>query len=209
MPNPKLKWKVCGMREEKNIRDVAALSPDLMGFIFYPRSPRFVGDQLDPAVVRSLNGIGRVGVFVDQKMDEILQLQEEYQLDYVQLHGDEPVATVAGLASRGLKVIKVMAGNRPQEQEFLSSYEPYIKFWLFDTRLNTHGGTGVVFDWSVLETMKLKRPVILSGGIGPEQLRSGRLQIPRNVWGIDINSQVEHAPAIKNMEKISQVMELL
>ena len=202
-------WKVCGMREEHNIRQVSMLRPDMMGFIFYPKSPRYVGEDFPPDRLTNLGTVKKVGVFVNQENDYILEKVNRYDLDYVQLHGDESVDQVSMLSAY-VKVIKVISGNALPDQEALRTYEPYISFWLTDSRTREQmGGSGQRFDWGVLENLSLERPIILSGGIDAEAAGEASGMAHLGVVGIDVNSRAEDAPGIKNVEKLKRIYDEL
>ncbi len=198
-------WKVCGMKEESNIRQVAMLRPDFMGFIFYPHSPRYVGDDFPKDRLDNIAGISKVGVFVDQETSEIVEKVKYYDLDYVQLHGSEPVSQVEEV-SKVAGVINVVSGNKLPDTEELRAYEPFIDYWLMDTRLaGMHGGTGQRFDWQVLDDLELEKGIILSGGIGPAAAGEARRHNPRGVVGVDVNSKAEMEPGVKDVTILKQI----
>lgn len=200
-----MRWKVCGMRDEENIRQVAMLRPDLMGFIFYRGSSRFVGDDYPPERMDRAGNIPRVGVFVNQDTREILDKVERYRLNFVQLHGDETPAQVEEL-SKQVKVIKVISGNDLPSADVTAAFEPFISYWLIDTRSGgQYGGTGQRFDWNVLKDLKLSREIILSGGIDAAAAAEARELAEFGVAGIDVNSRAEVAPGIKDIEKLKQI----
>ncbi len=199
MPKTGLKIKVCGLRD--NILEVAALQPDMMGFIFFPKSPRYVGkDFIMPEVLTAL----KVGVFVNQPVMEVKNIQKKYQLDYLQLHGDENIDYCVELKSNALKIIKVFAGNALPGQVKLDAYAPFIDYYLFDTKLTQHGGNGIAFDWSVIEDQKLKKPLILSGGINLDNVEE-LVPIADKIYGIDLNSKFEIEPGLKDIQKLEEL----
>ncbi len=205
MPNNKMMWKVCGMRELSNIRQVAMLRPDFMGFIFYPPSPRYVGEDFPQANTIHLGETKTVGVFVNQSTAEIRDKIDRYKLDYVQLHGDESLEQVKEL-SRYAGVIKVISGNDLPSRETLQPYEPFLSYWLIDTRTaKQHGGTGQRFDWKVLEGLNLTREILLSGGIGVEEAAEAARLEADGVVGIDVNSKAEDAPGLKNIDTLKKI----
>jgi phosphoribosylanthranilate isomerase len=209
MQNNRLLWKVCGMREPGNIRQVAMLRPDFMGFIFYPGSPRYVGDEFSAGHLENLGGIKKTGVFVNQSNNEILMKVKKYSLDFVQLHGDESKEQVAELSGE-VNVIKVIAGNRSIDVEALKLYEPFIHYWLIDSRTkNQHGGTGQTFDWNILQTLPLEKDIILSGGIGVKEVRKVYDLADQRIKGIDVNSRAEHSPGVKNIELLKKIYDEL
>lgn len=190
--------KVCGMRDPENIRAVEALGVDLMGFIFYPPSPRFVGDKA-PSY---LPGCTRVGVFVNEPEDAVLRRCEEFGISTVQLHGKETPEYCTGLRSMGYKVIKAFSVSGKEDIEKAASYEGCCDMFLFDTKCSSVGGSGVSFDWSVLQSYEGNTPFLLSGGIGPEsELDSFKHPM---LAGYDLNSRFETAPGMKDEDKLKE-----
>lgn len=201
----KVKLKVCGMRDQANILEVAALMPDYMGFIFYPGSKRFVGN--DFVIPDELTGsIKRVGVFADQPVDEILKLSWQNNLDFIQLHGSESPDYCRQIRESGHGVIKAFGVHRSFDFKRLDAYrEETVNFFLFDTKGNSFGGHGVAFDWSVLQYYDQRIPFFLSGGISPENVEGLSFLDGMNLHAIDINSKVEKLVGIKDVERIKKV----
>ena len=227
-----MKKKVCGMRDAQNIRDVAALDIDLMGFIFYPKSPRFVSlissqagiipDYSPERLNMAVNADGkpgyifpkrikRVGVFVDEMPQTIITYVYNYSLDYIQLHGKETPTLIDNLRRTlvpdlvpDIKVIKAFGITSADDLQQCEAYEGYADLFLFDTRTPLKGGSGRQFNWSVLEAYHGRTPFLLSGGIGPEDAdRVKAFHHPQCV-GIDLNSRFETAPAMKDVELLSK-----
>ena len=164
--------KVCGMREPSNIASVASLDPDLVGFIFYEQSPRSaVG--IDALALKTVPKHKRVGVFVNESKDGILRKIQQYDLSYIQLHGDEPVELIKEILSvADVRVIKVF---RVFDQLPLADMEPYedvCSYFLMDTKSEKYGGSGKKFNWQILEGYHLRTPVIMSGGIDLDDIES-------------------------------------
>lgn len=201
--------KVCGMREPDNIREVAALQPDMMGFIFYPGSPRYAGG-MDPRVMDVLpEHIRRVGVFVNERYDCILSSVERYCMDSVQLHGKETPELCHRLREQGLKVIKAIGiGNREDFRE-ACKYAECCDWLLFDTLSSQYGGTGYGFDWEILGEYQEKSPFLLSGGIGPDSTEAIRKIGHPCFVGIDLNSRFETSPAQKDLSLLTGFLEQL
>ena len=190
--------KVCGMREPRNIRSVEALGVDMMGFILYPPSPRYVAaipDYLPQA-------IQRVGVFVDEQVDVIIEKSKQMSLNYIQLHGNESVETVKQLASHGLKVIKALSIANVSDIDRAKQYQSHCDMLIFDTKCEAIGGSGRRFDWSWLECYRGDIPFLLSGGIGLENIAELLALRHPQLAGYDINSRFETSPAIKDIEQI-------
>ena len=198
-----IQLKVCGMCEVENIRQVAALLPDYMGFIFYRLSRRFVGDAFRipddfPASIK------RVGVFVNETTHEIKRLANKYALNYAQLHGNESVEQCRELRAHGLGVIKVFAVSNDFDFEEVKPYRSDVNYFLFDTKGMDFGGNGVVFDWKILEKYDQEIPFFLSGGISPDNVAGVRSLKGMNLHGLDVNSGVESGVGIKDVEKVRE-----
>lgn len=208
MTHKSIRLKVCGMRERENIRQVAALLPDYMGFIFYKPSKRYAGEELDKAVLDSLpKSIVKTGVFVNEEYDEILRITSHFGLTAVQLHGKETPALCRQLQQKELQVIKVFHVGNEIDTEALKSYEDCCDYFLFDTADAAWGGTGRLFDWSVLEKYTSSKPFFLSGGIDLEHLPLPSTLLEKPLWALDINSRFELRPGLKDVEKIKAFKE--
>jgi phosphoribosylanthranilate isomerase len=190
--------KVCGMREADNIRQVESLGIDLMGFIFFSKSPRYVASMPDYLPVSAR----RVGVFVNAGIDDIAERAEEFHLDYIQLHGKEPKELCQALRSRGLRVIKALSIAEPADLKAAESYADCCDYLLFDTKCKEYGGSGRRFDWSVLEGYTLNTPFLLSGGIGPDSLEELSSFTHPQLAGYDLNSRFETEPGVKDVERL-------
>lgn len=211
--------KVCGMRNADNIHAVANLGVDMLGFIFWPRSRRYVpmtpsGVGLLPdraeASLASAAGMGRsprrVGVFVDDTVQNIVTRVYNYHLDYVQLHGDETITMIRNLKATlipdiqpEIKIIKALPVRDESDLARCGDYEGEVDFFLFDTKTPLAGGSGKHFDWSVLRHYEGHTPFLLSGGIGPGDVaRLKAFHHPR-MAGIDLNSRFETAPGVKDV----------
>ncbi len=197
--------KVCGMREPDNIRAVEALGIDLMGFIFWPSSSRFVA-EIPSYLPRKCR---RVGVFVDAALPDIQTAVKDYSLDFVQLHGQESPETISALKARlpALRIIKSLAVTGPADLDRTAAYEPVCDAFLFDTPGPFPGGNGRQFNWEVLRQYRGRLPFLLSGGIGPDDASRIRdFEIPGCI-GIDLNSRFETAPGRKDVEALKTFIE--
>lgn len=197
-----VKIKICGMRDLSNIQDVAALRPDYLGFIFYPKSPRYVGNDFH---LPSLNGIRKVGVFVNASQSEVLSTAKKFQLDYVQLHGNETVEECMALQEVGLKVVKAFAVDDGFDFRTTVAYEPGCEFFLFDTKGKYFGGNAVPFDWKNLARYNQAKPFFLSGGLNENNIAGVRELKDTNLYAVDLNSGVEIQPAVKDTHKIENI----
>ena len=201
--------KVCGMRDAENILAIDGLSVDLMGFIFWPKSSRYVSER--PTYLPT--NCKRVGVFVDATIDDIKQKIEEYRLDFVQLHGHESPDYIRALRvidgfPVDTRLIKAISVSSRDDIATYKDYEGLVDYFLFDTKCPSVGGSGLQFDWSVLSAYDGNTPFLLSGGIGPddaERLTSHLSPLTsKHCAGIDLNSRFEVAPALKDINKLKE-----
>ena len=175
--------KMCGMRDPENIRQLDRVGIDWMGFIFYPRSPRYVEKLPDFMPVHAR----RVGVFVDERPEETLAKAKEFGLDYLQLHGTESPEYCCRLRDSGLRIIKAFRIETANDLKAVAAYEGICSYFLFDAKTPAYGGSGKTFDWTVLDGYSGETPFLLSGGIGPEHF--------------------EQAPGIKDVKKATQFIQ--
>lgn len=199
--------KVCGITELAQAEQLRDMGVDYAGFIFYPPSPRYMVGKVDPAALRKLKGIQKVGVFVNAATKEIEDAVEAYGLDAVQLHGDETPEQARYLNDH-IKVIKAVRVSGNEEVEMLTGpFTGAVQAFLFDTKAKAYGGTGRQFDWSVLKDTAFKRPFFLSGGIGPDDVPAVKAFIAANeVYALDVNSKFETAPGRKDLSLIRQFL---
>ena len=193
--------KVCGMRDAENIRQLEALGIDWMGMIFWPKSKRYVSTP--PAYLPQ--HVRKVGVFVDASLDAIRQHVEDYQLDIVQLHGQESPETLKTL--KPLTLIKAFNIATPEDLQKTVAYEGMADYFLFDTKGKSVGGNGEKFDWSVLDSYQGETPFLLSGGIGSEDAQDIKSFHHPKCIGIDLNSRFETEPGLKDITKLKQFIE--
>ena len=208
------------MRDAQNIREVSQLGVDMIGMIFYPKSPRYVEMQSSHAGIipdyvkediniKSAKSPARVGVFVDDMVQNIVTRVVNYHLDYVQLHGNEPREMCENLRLTldpdirpGIKIIKAISVSDASDIQKYKEYVGAVDLFLFDTKCKTVGGSGQQFDWQVLEQYDGEVPFLLSGGIGPEDAsRLHAFHHPKCI-GIDLNSRFEIKPGVKDVEKL-------
>lgn len=190
--------KVCGMRYSENIREIEKTGIEWMGFIFYPKSPRFIDRPpcYMPAKCK------RVGVFVNENLENILGKVEEFNLDIIQLHGKETPDECLLLKSNKQSVIKAFSIDCENDLKEVSLYENCCDYFLFDTKCPAHGGSGLKFNWDILQHYSGRTPFLLSGGISPESINDIK-KFHHEKWiGIDINSGFEKAPALKDKTAI-------
>ncbi|MDA8641074.1 phosphoribosylanthranilate isomerase [Flavobacteriaceae bacterium] len=198
-----MKLKVCGMKFSENISEIESLKPDFMGFIFYKKSKRFFNESK-----LILNDkINRVGVFVNQEINEVIDNIKKYKLDYVQLHGEEDVKYCLSIKSI-CKVIKVFKIDDTFNFDKVKKFENVSDYYLFDTKTNLHGGSGKKFNWEILKNYNSKKYFFLSGGISEndiEEIKKIRKIYP--IIGIDINSKFELPNLKKDRAKIKSLID--
>jgi len=189
------------MKFLENIAAIFLLQPDLMGFIFYPESKRFVGENFQRDALHLVpEGIKKVGVFVNESYEHIMGRYDAYELDVVQLHGNESAQLCHQFHEKNIPVIKAIHVDDTFEPEVLAGYEPYCRYFLFDTKTPGFGGSGRTFSWRNLEKYTLETPFFLSGGLGIENIDEV-LQIEHPMLqGLDLNSKLESKPGWKERE---------
>ena len=198
-----MKLKVCGMKFSENIREIESLEPDFMGFIFYKKSKRFFNES---KLILNDN-INRVGVFVDQEVNEVIDIIKKYKLDYVQLHGDEDVRYCLSIKSI-CKVIKVFKIDDTFNFDNIKIFENVSDYYLFDTKTNLHGGSGIKFDWEILKKYNSKKKFFLSGGISEDDIEEiKKIKKIHPIIGIDINSKFELPNLKKDRAKIKSLID--
>lgn len=204
-----MKLKVCGMRERTNIETLIPLKPDFIGFIFYDKSPRYVGEGLREEAIRQIpSSIKKVGVFVNASPDYIMSMARQYDLQYVQLHGNEMPDFCRILRQKGLNIIKAFSVDNDFNFAMLNNYKPFCDLFLFDTKGNQPGGNGVPFDWNILRKYDQEKPFLLSGGISVDNIdKVVELAQSVRIYGIDINSCFEVEPGVKDMDEIQKVID--
>ena len=200
-----MKIKICGMRSPRNLEQICTLSPDFVGFIFYPGSKRFVGTSPDPSLFQIPGPeIQKVGVFVNETPTTLLHHFETHQLQCVQLHGDESPEYCRRLSRKGVPVIKALDAHTAVAR--LEEYRDQVSYCLFDTPGPGRGGTGQKFDWGLLERIPATVPFLLGGGIGPEDAGALLALDHAGLCGVDVNSRFELSPGVKDVERLKVFM---
>ena len=198
------------MRETENIRQLLALQPDYMGFIFYEKSSRFVGDKLDEKLLKSFPFTTRkVGVFVNATAAYILEMYKKYELNYVQLHGEELPDFCKNLKHKGVNIIKAFSVDKDFSFGKLQNYKPYCDFFLFDTKGEQRGGNGTTFDWSILNKYDNEKPFFLAGGIDLNNAQNSLEIRGLKIHSLDVNSKFEISPALKDIGKLEELMSII
>lgn len=209
--------KVCGMKDAANVIDLAALNVDFIGFIFYPLSKRYVGEPgID--LMSSIPGtIKKTGVFVDEEPDRLVDVVMQYNLDAVQLHGDESPEYCRLLrkmihnfnTEKPVDLIKAFGIDSDFDFRSLSAYEEVVDYFLFDTSSAERGGSGKTFDWNLLKNYNGLTPFFLSGGLGTEHADKLKSISHPQLLGFDLNSRFEESPGYKDIGMLRHMIQTL
>lgn len=194
------------MRDPENIQSlIQEVNPDWMGLIFYSKSSRYVSGDFADSI--KITDVPKVGVFVNEPIEFVLNKMEEFNLSVVQLHGEESPEYVRELKLKtGKKLWKVISVGESIDWETLRDYVGLIEYFLFDTATTQHGGSGKRFNWEVLEKYPFEKGFILSGGLDEEsasEILALAGKMPQ-LAGVDLNSKFEDAPGLKNIEKLKR-----
>lgn len=199
-----MKLKICGMKYPENILQASKLLPDFMGFIFWEKSARY----FDGDIPKLPESIQKVGVFVNEKIENIIGKIQKHQLQIIQLHGNESAEYCSELKKQNIEIIKVFSIENDFNFEELKPFEAVADYFLFDTKSKLPGGNGIKFNWQILKNYPSKKPFFLSGGIGIDEIENIKnLNLP--IFAIDINSKFETEPGLKNIRSIKQFKEKL
>jgi phosphoribosylanthranilate isomerase len=205
-----MKLKICGMKYHDNILEVGSLLPDYMGFIFWKKSARYFDGDM-PDLPKSIK---KVGVFVNESIVVIEEKVTKYDLQAIQLHGQESVEFCSELKTKfgtAIEIIKVFSADENFDFSVLKPYESVCDYFLFDTKGKLPGGNGTTFDWKILGNYPSAKPFFLSGGIGIAELDSINeiLKTDLPLYAIDINSKFEIEPGLKNVQLCRDAMQYI
>jgi phosphoribosylanthranilate isomerase len=206
----KIKLKICGMKFPENIQEIAQLEPDFLGFIFYENSAR---NYTDNEIVSLPDSINKVGVFVNERQDKIIQIIQKHHLNYIQLHGKETESYCLELINQlnhnqlNTKIIKAFSLDDSFDFQRLTNFQ-IVDYFLFDTKGKLPGGNGTKFNWQILDNYHLEKPYFLSGGIGIEDISNIvaflKTSASKYCFALDVNSQFEVEAGLKNKEQLQQ-----
>lgn len=197
--------KVCGITNLEQATALQVMGVDYIGFIFYPASKRYVLEKLSLTDLASFKPVGvkKVGVFVNEPLDQLLQIVQSAGLDIVQLHGDETPEYCAALRQKVVTIKVFRVGAAVPD---FAAYEASVDYFLFDTDSALYGGTGQHFNWELIKGSTIPKPYFLSGGIGPNDVQGihvmEKTKAGKSLLALDINSQFELSPGMKDLEKI-------
>lgn len=199
-----MKVKICGLRRTCDIDYVNTYRPDYIGFIFYPKSFRYIDFKKARDLKSRLNpDIGAVGVFVDESVEKILEGYREDAFDLVQLHGSEDERVIEKLKERKIPVIKAIKIKNSESFKKTEGLTP--DYFLFDVDSKTFvGGTGESFNWDLLKNYDGDTPYFLAGGVNTGNVKN----LPEDIYAVDVSSGVE-TRKYKDKEKIKSIIEKL
>lgn len=190
------KIKICGLTNLEDAQKCEDLGADFIGFVFFDKSPRVISKDTAKTIIEKLHGSSlKVGLFLDQDINFVKNQAGGLHLDFIQLHGDESPGYVGEL-KRDFKIIKSFKIKKGFDFSVLDSYEA-ADYYLFDTfKQGIPGGTGITFDWKVLEGKSFNKPFFLAGGLTPKNVKKA-IEIVRP-FVVDVASGVESKPGKKD-----------
>lgn len=195
------KIKICGITNKVDAVAAAELSVDMLGFVFYKKSKRYVTPAQAEDIINELPPfIGRVGIFVDEKGEDVIRIAEDAGLDMLQFHGSETPEYCSSFKDK-YKVIKAFRLRAKDDLKRVNDYD--TDYYLFDTRDDgCVGGTGKSFDWKILKDFEILKPMILSGGLDPENVEAAIREVAP--YGVDVSSGIESAPGKKDLKLLTK-----
>lgn len=196
------KIKVCGITDEKNYLDLLEYPIDYFGFIFYKKSPRYILQKKDVSFIKNIPN--KVGVFVNEDINDLLKIIKEYNFKTIQLHGNESIEYCKKLKKMGIKVIKslLIKNDSISNSEINSNNYDYL---LFDYKSKKFGGSGKNFNWSLLNKLSINKPYFLSGGISLENIKNlNKINDKTSLYALDLNSKFEKYPGYKDIKLIDK-----
>lgn len=201
-PENRTKVKICGLTTLEDARFVSGALADYLGFIFYPDSPRYVDPAKAGAIINWLEGPGKVGVFVNQPLDDVNSIARQTGIDIVQLHGNESPDYCSLVEKPIIKAFHIEKDTDPSELgSEIDPYLDYVDYLLFDTKSDKEwGGTGQTFDWDVIKDISREKPFFLSGGLNSENVSKAIQTV--QPYAVDLSSGLEDSPGLKDFDKI-------
>lgn len=210
-----MRIKVCGMTRPDQIWALDEMEVPFAGFIFYPKSPRFIFKHMSAPDLKKIKPkkTSKVGVFVNTTVDDILRTVDDCGLYLVQLHGDETPRFCEQVSSYVTTIKAFRLSDNDPIEWMIRPYMDAVDMFLFDTEGAGYGGTGKKFNWEVLKNKQINKPFLLSGGIMPDDVESLKLfaqdPVAKDLFAVDINSKFEVAPGLKDLEKVRTFVEQL
>ena len=204
-----MKVKVCGMTLPGQLQQLVDMPVAFAGFIFYEKSPRYVGTTKKDELKMKKEGLSKVGVFVNATIEDIKKAVEEYGLQLAQLHGEES-PEFCEQVQQFVPVIKAFRVTAETDIDVVvAQYANACNYYLFDTATKLYGGSGEQFNWDVLKKAAVNKPFFLSGGIGPEDMEAIKAFSHPCLYAIDINSKFESSAGVKKMDALQQFLNSL
>lgn len=202
----KPKVKICGITSLHDARFVSGALADYMGFIFYEQSPRYIEPAQAGAIANWIEGPENVGVFVNQPLDNVNMVARQTGIDMVQLHGDEPAEYCSLVEKPVIKAIHILDETTAESlKKEAAAYRPEVDYLLFDTKVDGKwGGTGRVFDWSILQAISEDIPFFLSGGLNKSNVQTACERV--QPYAVDVSSGLESEPGVKSFNKVEGFM---
>lgn len=208
-PEKRTRVKICGLTTLEDARFAAGALADYLGFIFYPESPRYIDPAKAGAIINWIEGPEKIGVFVNQPLDDVNSIARQTGIDMVQLHGNESPEYCSLVERPVVKVFHVPEGKTSQElASEVSLYRENADFLLFDSKTEDKwGGTGKTFNWKLLHDISEDKPFFLSGGLNAGNVKDAIQTV--SPMAVDLSSGVEESPGLKDFDKLEQFFELM
>ncbi len=202
-----MRIKVCGMTLPEQVNALEEMGVDLAGFIFYPKSPRYMGLKIAPDKMKKIGGrIGKVGVFVNETYENIMKTVEDYRLDMVQLHGDETERFCDKLSDYVTVIKAFRLGVNDPIEWVVRPYNEYADMFMFDTLGVGYGGTGKKLDINILKDKQIDKLFLLSGGIEPGDVAKlkgfANEPVAKKLFAVDLGNKFEVVAGVKDISVI-------
>ena len=202
----KVKIKICGINDEKSAS--ASKGADYIGLVFYKKSPRYINISLAKRIINKLDkNQTKVGLFVNHKIKYIEQISKDLNLDIIQLHGNEDTKYIYEIKKKiSIPIIKAISIKTKKDIKISQEFKNFCDMILFDTKVNenTFGGSGVSFDWKILEGFKYNKQWIIAGGLNISNIKKA-IKIT-NAPIVDLSSGVEDKVGVKSEIKIKELI---
>lgn len=206
-----MRVKICGITNLEQALAIVNFGADTLGFICVAKSPRYVNNEMIKNIIQQLpKEISKIGIFVNENIDNLIKTVQETGLTGIQLHGEESPAICAQLREflPDIEIIKAFRYQNSESLALLDSYIPVIDTILLDAyQQGVYGGTGKTLNWLELANFRPSRPWLLAGGINPDNVLNALARLKCD--GIDVSSGVEISPGNKDLEKIRQLFQQL
>jgi len=208
-PENRTEVKICGITTLEDARFASGALADYLGFIFYSESPRYVDPAKAGAIINWIEGPKKVGVFVNQPLDDVNSIATQTGIDLVQLHGNESPEYCNLVDLPVIKAFHVSDGTSSDElKERVEIYRECTEFFLFDTKTDSEwGGTGKTFNWKLIRDISGEHPFFLAGGLHAGNVEQAIKEVNPSV--VDLSSGLEEAPGLKDFKKIEEFFDVM